>query len=154
MPFYQRVASTLLHMYYYSLRDYYWINPYEELLDKLFPDDPRPRRPSLNEMEKNVALTFQFGHPQIMDGLRPLSPNFIHVSPIISTYMVKTLEDKTIAHLGLSLLRFIPGQLWPTEIEILKLCGRRRSEAELCILWHIGIKDSDRQKNPLFCRLA
>ena len=40
---------------------------------------PRSIRPSLSDLEKKTALALQFGHPLIMDGLRPVAPNFINV---------------------------------------------------------------------------
>ena len=40
---------------------------------------PRSVRPTLKELEKKTALALQFGHPLIMDGVRPMAPNYINV---------------------------------------------------------------------------
>ena len=36
-------------------------------------------RPTLKELELKSALVLQFGHPLIMDGIRPMAPNFVNV---------------------------------------------------------------------------
>ncbi len=55
------------------LRDYYVMSKLEGILDKHFPGEERP---SLLELEKNVSVAFHYGHPMIMDGHRPVMPNF------------------------------------------------------------------------------
>lgn len=44
------------------------------ILDKHIPGNPE--RPSLLELERNTSLALHFGHPFIMDGMRPVVPNF------------------------------------------------------------------------------
>ena len=46
------------------------------LLDEQFPGEERP---SFLELESNASLTLHFGHPLMMDGLRPVSPNFQYI---------------------------------------------------------------------------
>lgn len=46
------------------------------ILDKHFPG---VERPSLLDIERNASLGVTFGHPLLMDGMRPTSPNFIYV---------------------------------------------------------------------------
>jgi hypothetical protein len=48
----------------------------EDVLDRHFPGVDRPR---LLEMEKSASLTLHFGHPFILDGLRPIAPNYVYV---------------------------------------------------------------------------
>ncbi len=81
MTFMQRLTVLSGEIWYRIFRNSgYYLGRMEEILDKTFPDDPRPGRPSLTELEQsNVAMSFQFGHPLIMDGLRPLSPNYIQI---------------------------------------------------------------------------
>jgi glucuronosyltransferase len=80
MTFLQRVANSLLTVgYHYVFRDWIMIPKLEDILDKHFPDDPRPGRPSLIALEREAALAFQFGHHMLMDGMRPLSPNYIQI---------------------------------------------------------------------------
>lgn len=37
------------------------------------------QRPDLIELERNTSLAIGFGHPLLMDGWRPMAPNFVHV---------------------------------------------------------------------------
>jgi hypothetical protein len=57
-------------------RDYYILSRVNALLDKHFPGEPRP---DLLELERSASLALHFGHPAIMDGLRPVAPNFVYV---------------------------------------------------------------------------
>ncbi len=59
-----------------SCRDFYFIRKGEELLDKHFPGEPRV---PLMELERNTSLALHYGHPMIMDGMRPLAPNFQYI---------------------------------------------------------------------------
>ncbi len=43
------------------------------MLDKHFPGEIRV---PLLELEKNISLALNWGHPMLMDGMRPVSPNF------------------------------------------------------------------------------
>jgi glucuronosyltransferase len=80
MTFLQKVANTLMTVcYHYLYRDLYFIPKLEAIIDEHFPDDPRLNRPSLLQLEQEAALAFQFGHPYLMDGMRPLSPNYIMI---------------------------------------------------------------------------
>ncbi len=69
MTFMQRVLNTLMTFAYHHIyRDRFIIPKLEEIIDEHFPDDPRPGRPSLLDLEREAALAFQFGHPLLMDG--------------------------------------------------------------------------------------
>ena len=48
----------------------------EQIVDDHFPED-KGQRPTLLELEREAGLAFQFGHPAILDGLRPVSPNYV-----------------------------------------------------------------------------
>ena len=48
----------------------------EKFLAKHFPNADYP---PLLEIEKNTSLGLHFGHPLIMDGLRPIAPNFVYI---------------------------------------------------------------------------
>ncbi len=48
----------------------------EEMLDRHFPGE---KRTPLPELERNTSLIFTYGHHFIMDGMRPVSPNFHHI---------------------------------------------------------------------------
>ena len=52
------------------------VGKFDELLDKHFPGEER--RPLL-DLERNVSLVLHYGHPMIMDGLRPVAPNFQYI---------------------------------------------------------------------------
>ena len=54
----------------------YTIGLADQLLAKHFPGVPYP---PLLELEKDVALGLHFGHPLIMDGLRPTAPNYVYL---------------------------------------------------------------------------
>ncbi len=55
----------------FCCRDFYLIPKGEELLDKHFPGESRI---PLLEMETNVSLGLHYGHPLLLDGMRPV-PN-------------------------------------------------------------------------------
>ncbi len=57
----------------FCCRDFYLIPKGEELLDKHFPGESRI---PLLEMETNVSLGLHYGHPLLLDGMRPVAPNF------------------------------------------------------------------------------
>ena len=57
-------------------RDFYLLKKGEELLDKHFPGE---HRVPLIELDRNTSLALHYGHPMIMDGMRPLSPNFQYI---------------------------------------------------------------------------
>ena len=53
----------------------------EQVLNENLPEpynDPN-QRPSLKQLELNASLTLIYGHPLLMDGLRPTSPNNVFV---------------------------------------------------------------------------
>ena len=52
----------------------------DQLLAKHFPGVAYP---PLLELEKNAALGLHFGHPLIMDGLRPVAPNYIYLGMML-----------------------------------------------------------------------
>ena len=79
MSFQDRLYNTLGSGLYLMLK-HFILNPkWEGLIDELFPDDPRSQRPSLSELEKETGLALQFGSPLIMDGMRPVSPNYVMI---------------------------------------------------------------------------
>jgi hypothetical protein len=57
-------------------RNYFVINFVDDFLAKHFPGESYP---PLLELEKNASLALHFGHPLIMDGLRPIAPNFVYL---------------------------------------------------------------------------
>ena len=48
----------------------------ERVLDNAFPNVSRPL---LSDLERNASLAINFGHPLLMDGLRPVAPNYVFV---------------------------------------------------------------------------
>jgi hypothetical protein len=64
------LMSTSVSLFF---RDNVLLTKLENLLDKHFPAE---KRPALLELEKDVALGMSFGHPFLMDGFRPVNPNF------------------------------------------------------------------------------
>ena len=78
MTFWQRVVNVLGTAAYIVFRDYWMIPQVEEIIDTHFPED-KNKRPNLLELERQAGLAFQFGHPLIMDGLRPTSSNYIMI---------------------------------------------------------------------------
>ena len=64
-----------------------------QLLDKHFPGVTRP---SLLEIERNASVAFNFGHPLLIDGLRPVAPNYVHLGMmncVAPKPLPKDLED-------------------------------------------------------------
>lgn len=59
-----------------SFRNWYMLGSIERILDKHFPGETRP---SLLELERNASLGLHFGHFAMMDGIRPLAPNFVYI---------------------------------------------------------------------------
>ncbi len=77
MTFFQRVVNTIATLFFqYVVRDYYVLSRGEALLDKHFPGEARR---SLLQMEKDVRLIIHYGHPLIMDGNRPVAPNYQYI---------------------------------------------------------------------------
>ncbi len=60
----------------FPLRNLYLISRGEELLDKHFPGETRM---PLLDIERNTSFVFHYGHPMVMDGMRPISPNFQYI---------------------------------------------------------------------------
>ena len=89
MNFKERLFNTLYAFAYVLNRNYYQFPGQEEILDKHFPDDLN--RPSLLELEKNAKLALGYGHPLLMDGLRPVSPNYVHIGMLRCSKKVETL---------------------------------------------------------------
>ncbi len=52
----------------------------DAFVDRHFPGS---KHPPLLEIEKNAALGLHFGHPLIMDGQRPIAPNYIYVGMML-----------------------------------------------------------------------
>ncbi len=65
------------------------VSKIDEILDRHFPGE---RRPPLLELEKNASLALSFGHPFILDGNRPVSPNYIHLG-MMNCRAAKPLPD-------------------------------------------------------------
>lgn len=77
MTFLQRVVNTVTtFVFEHALRNWYILSRVEDMLDKHFPGVSRP---PLIDIEKNSSLTISFGHPLLMDGWKPMSPNYITV---------------------------------------------------------------------------
>ncbi len=57
-------------------RDLYFIPKGEAILDKNFPGETRS---PLLQMETNVSLGLHYGHPLLMDGMHPMSPNYQYI---------------------------------------------------------------------------
>ena len=74
-------------------RDWYLLRKVEGLLDKHFPGEARV---PLQELEKNISLALHYGPPLIMDGMRPVSPNFQFIGTLncrLAQTLPKRLED-------------------------------------------------------------
>lgn len=56
--------------------------PKESLLDRQFPDEAKTR-PSAEELEKNAVVALHYGHPLILDGLRPSAPNYVPIGMML-----------------------------------------------------------------------
>ena len=78
--------NTVVTLGYVAFRDYYMMPQLEALVDEHFPEEVVGKRPSLLELEKETGLAFQFGHPLLMDSLRPVAPNYVMIgtsTPIV-----------------------------------------------------------------------
>ena len=60
-------------------RNWYILGSLEAMIDEHVKDAPRSSRPALLDLERNASLGLHFGHPFLMDGLRPVAPNFVFV---------------------------------------------------------------------------
>ena len=99
MTFKQRAISTL-YLGLVLIHSIITHNYFDSALDEYLPNDQRPNRPSMSELEKEVGLALHFGDPMIMDGLRPVSPNFV---------MIGMLNCKPAKALPSDLKKFIEG---------------------------------------------
>ena len=63
-------------MAHYGFRNIYSLRLANKLLDENFPGEARP---DLLDLERNVSLVLNFGNPHILDGWRPLMPNYVDV---------------------------------------------------------------------------
>ena len=79
MSFKDRLYNTMGSGLYLMIKHLFMNPKWEKLIDELFPDDPRSQRPSISELEKETGLALQFGNPLIMDGMRPVSPNYVMI---------------------------------------------------------------------------
>lgn len=99
MTFMERVKNTLMtNMMEYAGRNWHVFDKVDALLDKHFGSAPRP---TLLEMENNAAVAIHSGHPLLMDGMRPVAPNFVYVGMMVC--------DEKFAPLNGELRRFIEG---------------------------------------------
>ena len=73
--------NSVMTLMYIGFRDYYMLPQLEAIVDEHFPEEVG-KRPSLLQLERETGLAFQFGHPLLMDGLRPVSPNYIMIGSI------------------------------------------------------------------------
>ena len=78
MSFWERVGNTAIHIAFNAFKTFKYWPQLESILDTSFPQY-KDNRPSLIEMLKNVGLVLTYGHPLIMDGLRPTSPNYVTI---------------------------------------------------------------------------
>lgn len=78
MTFLERLLNTAVTSLYALYRDYVTLPDVEAIIDEYFPEDSG-HRPSLSDLERQAGLAFHFGHPLLMDGLRPVSPNYIMI---------------------------------------------------------------------------
>ena len=77
MSFIQRCINTFASfMFEHVFRNMFIHSKVNALLDKHFPGEDRP---SLLELERNASAAFSFGHPLILDGWSPMSPNFVQL---------------------------------------------------------------------------
>ena len=75
MNFFQRAINTLGNFVFHRImRNMYILGKDYTILKKYFPNEEIP---DLLELEKKASLSMSFGHPLIMDGWRPLSPNHV-----------------------------------------------------------------------------
>ena len=76
MTFMERLMNTLF-LTVYPLLQYGYIRPkMEAILDEYFPEVVG-QRPSLEELEREAGLAFQFGHPLIMVSFQLLTYNIM-----------------------------------------------------------------------------
>lgn len=95
MTFFERLINTVVTLSYVAFRDYYMMPQLEALLDEHFPEEVVGKRPSLLQLEKETGLAFQFGHPLLMDGLRPMAPNYVMIgtsTPILYSIQWTSVE--------------------------------------------------------------
>ena len=79
MSFKARLVNTIIFGAMNLVKDFWIIPKWEEMLDEFYPEDLRPKRPALLKLEKEAGLALQFGNHFIMDGMRPISPNYIMI---------------------------------------------------------------------------
>lgn len=77
MTFLERVQNTLVSwIFEHVLINTIMMSRVNALLDKHFPGEERP---SILDLEKNTSVAFTFGHPLILDGMSPATPNFVQL---------------------------------------------------------------------------
>ena len=77
MTFIQRVINTFAtFMMEYVLRNTIILSKVNSILDEHFPGIDRP---DILELEQNVSVVFQYGHPFILDGWAPMVPNYVQL---------------------------------------------------------------------------
>ena len=79
MSFKARLVNTIIFGGMNLIKNFWIIPKWEEMLDEFFPEDSRPQRPSILKLEKEAGLALQFGNHFIMDGMRPISPNYVMI---------------------------------------------------------------------------
>ena len=82
MSFKARLVNTIIFVGMNLVKNFWIIPKWEEMLDEFYPEDSRPKRPSLLKLEKEAGLALQFGNNFIMDGMRPISPNYVMIGMI------------------------------------------------------------------------
>ena len=88
-------------------RDWYIHGKVNELLDKHMPSTAG-KRPSLADLEANASLALHFGHPLLMDGNRPVSPNFVTVGMMNCKPAKELPKDLKVKMIG-CIIPFAPG---------------------------------------------
>jgi glucuronosyltransferase len=77
MNFVQRVVNVAVGLFaHHVMRSYYMLGKTRDVLRKHFPGEDIP---DLIELEKTASLAFSFGHPLLLDGWRPQTPNHIYL---------------------------------------------------------------------------
>jgi glucuronosyltransferase len=89
MTFLQRAINTAGNFFFHRiLRNIIIFGKDQKILEKHFPDDEIP---DLVSLEKRASLSMSFGHPLLMDGWRPVSPNHVFLG-MMNCKKVKQLE--------------------------------------------------------------
>lgn len=114
MTFFERLLNSFITTGYALFRDYVTLPDIEAIIDDYFPEDSG-HRPSLSKLENQAGLAFHFGHPLLMDGLRPVSPNYIMIGLFMITFKGLLWLMGHLDFIGMMNCR--PSQALPTDIK-------------------------------------